>query len=350
MNFIKNYLIDHKIIDILVYKFEGIKYFFFKKPKYKNNGRKIYIIGVPQYKNLGDHAIAEAIKKYSKKYLSEYQILEISIENFWSNYYVMKKKCTEDDFIFLIGGGNFGIEYFIMELQRRTIINKFKKNKIIMFPQTIYFDETNFGKKQLKKSINIYKKNANLYLCAREKYSYNIMKKMFYNPVYLIPDIVLFLNERKDYSRNGSMMLMRNDVEKKLSSQDINHLRNILIRSFKTVHTSDTVIKNNVSISERKKVLEDFWDNISRYQLIVTDRLHGMIFAYIVGTPCIVFSNYNHKVKGIYETWLSKVNNIQFCNDINEFEKCLSQIDFAQEMSQIDFSNEFNLLYEIIRN
>ena len=32
----------------------------------------------------------------------------------------------------------------------------------------------------------------------------------------------------------------------------------------------------------------------------MTDRLHGMIFSVITGTPCIVFDNFNSKIKNAY--------------------------------------------------
>lgn len=44
--------------------------------------------------------------------------------------------------------------------------------------------------------------------------------------------------------------------------------------------------------------------NINKYikfrecELVITDRIHGMIFAAITGTPCIALSNY--KIKGTY--------------------------------------------------
>ncbi|WP_304309931.1 polysaccharide pyruvyl transferase family protein [Bifidobacterium tibiigranuli] len=46
-------------------------------------------------------------------------------------------------------------------------------------------------------------------------------------------------------------------------------------------------------------------------ELIITDRLHGMVFAALAGTPCIAFNNTDHKVQGVYE-WLSSLPYITF--------------------------------------
>lgn len=45
----------------------------------------------------------------------------------------------------------------------------------------------------------------------------------------------------------------------------------------------------------RKEALSDLFDQFRSLQLIVTDRLHGMIFAAITSTPCIVFGNFNQQ-------------------------------------------------------
>ena len=43
----------------------------------------------------------------------------------------------------------------------------------------------------------------------------------------------------------------------------------------------------------KKNVLDTFMSEIGKRKVVVTDRLHGMIFCAITGTPCVVFSNYN---------------------------------------------------------
>ena len=55
-------------------------------------------------------------------------------------------------------------------------------------------------------------------------------------------------------------------------------------------------------------------------KLVITDRLHGMIFAAISETPCIVFSNYNHKVGGTYE-WIKQLPYIRYVENMGEAKK-----------------------------
>lgn len=42
----------------------------------------------------------------------------------------------------------------------------------------------------------------------------------------------------------------------------------------------------------RKKLLE-----FSDSEAVITDRLHGMVFAAIMNTPCMVLTNCNYKIK-----------------------------------------------------
>ena len=52
-------------------------------------------------------------------------------------------------------------------------------------------------------------------------------------------------------------------------------------------------------------------DEFRKSKLVVTDRLHGMLFAAITGTPCIALGNSSGKVKGVYD-WLTHLDYIQY--------------------------------------
>lgn len=53
---------------------------------------------------------------------------------------------NDDDLIFLQGGGNLGDKWLNEERLRRTIIESFPNNKIVILPQTIYFSKNDGGK------------------------------------------------------------------------------------------------------------------------------------------------------------------------------------------------------------
>ena len=53
----------------------------------------------------------------------------------------------------------------------------------------------------------------------------------------------------------------------------------------------------------------------ARRQVVVTDRLHGMIFSAVTGTPCVVLSSYNHKIQEYYEAFFRDSNAVFFIGE-----------------------------------
>ncbi|MDM8203645.1 polysaccharide pyruvyl transferase family protein [Faecalicoccus acidiformans] len=315
-------------IKMIVYPFlKGLnndEHFFTRK----NNTTTIYIIDSHDLNNLGDCAIVYAQKKLIHDYYPNYAIIEIRITEFYKYFKLLKKNIKKEDIITFVGGGNFGIEYYIMEAHRRLCIRTFSNNKIIMFPQTMYFGEGFLSTIELKRTQRIYNKHSNLFLFSRDDESYKNMKRVFTNcNVYLVPDIVFYLTENKShsYDRKGVIICMRHDIEKKLNVQDEEKIENFCRKNFKSITKIDTVVKNDFSYESINDLLNQFWNSFSRAELIITDRLHGMIFSYITHTPCIAFDNYNNKVSRVYK-WISNVGNIKVINDVNQLDEVFEDI------------------------
>lgn len=324
-----------------------------KKINLKNEAKTVYLIDVPQFRNLGDHAIAKAERIFFENNYKDYKIIEIPIDEYEINYFSLKKNIKKEDLIVLVGGGNFGVEYFIMELHRRDIIKNFK-NKIILFPQTIYFGYNRFGLEQLRKSSKIYSHNKNLIMFAREKRSYNIMQHYFENMSYLVPDIVLSMNiVNNELIRNKVLICLRNDIEGCLHSDDIKNMYELL-ENYKC-EKYDTVIDKNVMLKDRDNELEKSFRKFMTSKLVITDRLHGMIFAAITNTPCIVFKNYNYKVEGVYNAWLKNniyINFIQDKTKLNEYiDNCINKTYDEVDCHKLDkeFENMNKIIKEFIK-
>ena len=102
---------------------------------------------------------------------------------------------------------------------RRDAIERFPNNKIILFPQTIYFTKDDKGNKELELSKKIYNNHKNLILVAREKVSYELMRKDFNKcKIIITPDIVLYLNECANrINRSGALFCLRSDLESKIN-------------------------------------------------------------------------------------------------------------------------------------
>lgn len=309
----------------------------------KQNTNRIFIIGTPDHDNLGDQAIAYAEYKILKRYFKDYEIKEISTLDIADHLKALEKNTIKHDIFALQGGGNMGDEYLWEEEARRKIISKFPNNKIVIFPQTIYFKDNLKGKKQFKITKKIYNKHKHLTIVAREKTSYNIMKDAFVNNnVILTPDVVMYLNGTYPlYERKGALLCIRNDREGILSEDKKNEIRDILKRSFIDISNIDTLAEYWVDKDQRKKELNKKWSEFKKSKLVITDRLHGMIFSAITSTPCIVLSNYNYKVKDTYK-WLENLNYIKFCENIDEIDKYIEEL---KNIKVIPYDNSFAKKY-----
>ena len=74
---------------------------------------------------------------------------------------------------------------------------------------------------------------------------------------------------------------------------------------------------NRLPVEDRQGQLQELLDAFRKAEIVVTDRLHGMIFSAITGTPCVAFRNRNHKIKSTYDSWLRANEYIRFQDDFD---------------------------------
>jgi pyruvyl transferase EpsI len=283
-----------------------------------NDKKRIYVIQTPSHGNLGDHGIAYAEKEFLLKSVENCEYIEVPFEEVFKRAKVIKKTLRPNDLIIIHGGGNIGDMYLYEELTRRFIVRYFKNVRIISFPQTISFSNTFLGKIALMGTKRVYKGNENFFIVARETKSYEIMKKEFgEEKVFLAPDIVLSLNERRENSKEGIVTCFRNDKEQKIDTIFKENLLKVLTKKYSNIIVTDTVVSHRVNMNQRNAELHSLWNTFRNAEVVLTDRLHGMIFCAITGTPCIVFTNSNHKIEYSYKNWLSHLNYIRFINTYN---------------------------------
>lgn len=318
----------------------------------KNTKKRFFVISCPDYGNLGDHAIAYAENIFIHNLFDDIEAVEITTKDLYKNIGTLKRNISEEDIIILSGGGNLGDEYLPEEVARRRIISDFPDNEIIIFPQTIYFSCSAFGKSQLNITKEIYSSHKHLNIIAREKVSYNLMKNLFRNNnVILTPDIVMYLDKTDcNAKRAGALLCLREDKESYLSEMDKYYTKVFLQSKYSYISETDTTTNYPITIENREAELNIKWQQFCRSQLVITDRLHGMIFAAITSTPCIALGNYNHKVKGTYE-WLRHLNYIKFADSIGDIPKYLEELEetevqrYEKSVFEVHFRQISDLIY-----
>lgn len=307
--------------------------------KFSKNEKCIYILGTEEYGNIGDHAIAEAICYFISKNCPDSVYIEITVNKYFEYRPYLKKYIKNNDIIVLTGGGNLGDVYQHTENVRRDIILTWRNIKKVVFPQSIYFNNHD----NIKKSKDVYNFNNNVILSARERNSFLFARQYYTCKTILVPDIVLYLNKQEKSIKRDKRILfcMRNDVEKLVSQQTEKKLYHFCVDSQYEVMKIDTQLDYSINYRDRKKEINRIISLFQTSSLVVTDRLHGMIFSAISGTPCIVLENYNHKIKGTYDL-IKYLNYIRILEDINEFDTIFYQLI---EMKSCRYYNENLLIF-----
>lgn len=316
--------------------------------KYANTGkRRIFVFLAGFYQNLGDLAITFAQKEFLRKAFPEAEIICVPSTMTYSSIKTIKHFIRSDDLVTIIGGGNLDENYPSLENARLYVVKSFRQNRIISFPQSIWFSESDYGKKCVKRSKKVYQKHPQLILFTREYASYNRCKRLFPGvKTELVPDIVLSLpyvarpKEKKDKVmiclRNDKEMISRNGFKKNLIS--------VLQGSFSDVITIDMVdVKMEECTQNRyEETLNYYWDMISECKVVVTDRLHCMIFCVLMETPCIALDNSNHKVLEVYDAWLKSIPFIR----MSEAENAEHVAEEVKEISKLIFSKTHYSFYD----
>lgn len=280
------------------------------------NPKAVFLILTPQHGNLGDHAIAtseaDLLNALKIPYI-EVTGRHLQILNKCGHLNVMNG-CT----ILINGGGNLGTLWIGVERLIRSVIQNNPKSKILVFPSTIFYENSPEGEEELRKSVSIYGAHQNLFLYAREPISFDVMQKLYGN-VRLAPDMVLRLDKSDPKRvREGCVLCLRSDLEKTLSQRE----NDIIISSAKEMFGDhlrflDMVQGNNISIANRSVELEKQFDSFRNAELVITDRLHGMIFSAVTGTPCIVVKSKSPKVLGCGE-WVKNLPYIRYCENLSD--------------------------------
>lgn len=269
--------------------------------------KKILLIGTPEHSNAGDAAITLGEIEFIRKYFKEYHLVELSKYD----YEGWKDRVTgligREDMIFLQGGGNMGNRYLEEEKMRREIIEGFPDNKIVILPQTIWFEQSPEGERECENSADIYNRHRNLVIFVRGRQSFQVAKKYFNNgKIAVMPDMALMLKTDFSRRRRGILLCLRTledegcfTGETRKQLQDMLHEKRLQYDMETNWNQNDP--EANIYKDMRRTVVYDKLKNYASHQAVITDRLHGLIFSVITNTPCIVLSTYNYKMDESYD-------------------------------------------------
>lgn len=313
--------------------------------------RRLIVVGCPDYDNLGDHAIALAQRKLIElRFGFEPVMLYGPLDCYWE---ALQQTVRPGDVLCLQGGGNMGTLYEIYENERLAVIDRFRENRIVAFPQTISYGESRHERAYMRHVAKVYNSHPDLHLVARERMSFERMRRLFPEADVLItPDIVLSLPAFEGVSsveRDGLCLCLRADKERRIGSDVARILIEAAGGRFGSAFSTDTMHpESHLSPRQGEAAVWDKISELARARLVVTDRIHGMIFCALSGTPCIALDNSTGKV-GMEYDWLKDVPYIRFAQSVEEAVSMLDgEIPGSGRFPSEDFAPLFDSLAEIL--
>ncbi len=281
--------------------------------------RNVFVFLCGFYQNLGDLAITFSQVRLLKEVFPSANIVTVPSVETYSAVKTIRRHIRKDDLITILGGGNMDDTYVSLENARLYIIRSFKHNRIISFPQTYAFSNTKKGRRREKTSRKVYERNQQLTIFVREQISLKKIKSTLpRTDIRYCPDIVLSLRlPIKSTTRDKVLICLRKDAERRTRSDFPDQLIGEAEKHYQKIIVRDTVdvALKDCQADTYERTLDEFWSMIQECRVVITDRLHCMIFCVINRTPCIVLDNSNHKISAIYDAWLKNIPFISMADD-----------------------------------
>lgn len=291
-------------------------------------GKKCILLDAPYYHNIGDVLIWEGEKQFIQE--------SNRICAYTASYETCKfPNLSPDVTILFNGGGNLGdIYHEHMEFLLK-VAQKYPENKIIVLPQTIYYQDEAIA----KEDFSHLKEHKNIILCARDAFVKSYLDQYFPSQTLLVPDMAFCINPSRftkwiKSEKLGRLIISRNDCEKKESNQNIvegtisdwpvfEHAwrkTTFLNKIFKRLSDKKVPVLNSFLNKAwdlyaqnifRRAMLREGVEFISPYKIIETTRLHGCILSILLDKKIVLKDNSYSKNKHFYETWLSDLDSVE---------------------------------------
>ena len=166
-----------------------------------------------------------------------------------------------------------------------------------------------------------------------------------------MPDMALYLQPYKsNRKREGALVGIRTDAEKTVTDAGYGNLLNLLRRRFRRVEDFDTHVYKNLTDDQAKEQMIQLWERMSGAEIVVTDRLHGMVFAALTQTPCVLLPGKSHKIEGVFR-WVEELDYVRFAGEESEIEEAIRQVMSVENptYSLPEISKRFDQMAELIR-
>lgn len=281
-------------------------------------GKTILYFDYPLHDNVGDwliyHGTLALLDQLDCKIVRQYCVRNYRRE--------LDKPIPQDWVILLHGGGNFGDIYPRHQLLRREVVQAYPDNKIIMMPQSIHFDDpVNFKQDSL-----LFSKHKDLTLHLRDHESYSFLHQYLPDEqLALTPDMASMLLDNWQWKEASeeTLFFRRRDCEAPLISNSVENSfdwEELFDPGKKRIMRQITRLANwenklNLSLGAATlwrrytlHLLKFAHAAFEQFNTVDTDRLHGMIFATLLGKKVILRDNSYGKIGRYTRVWFPELS------------------------------------------
>lgn len=296
------------------------------------------LLDLPNHANIGDNMIWEGEEIFLRKHIAHSC-------KFSSNWYNVNIDKIEDNIILFHGGGNFGDLYYECQKFRMDIVNRFPNNRIIIFPQSVYYND----KSKMENDMKVFNSHNNIIICARDQVSYNVLKEYIdESKLLLLPDMAFFIDLKSDEHKSNRVLIMQRTDHEKKDSNDyiediircnpnnkvdvcdwpsfsnnkyINSISNIIFHYHIVLSTRiqslpilSLLVDHRYGLRRRdgrERYIKQGVSFMSKYDQVYTTRLHGLILATLMNKKVYIVDNKYAKCINYYQTWLKDFSNIE---------------------------------------
>ena len=251
------------------------------------------------------------------------------------NYYDFPKEIRgiDDNDVFLLhGGGNFGDIWFNFQSFRESILERYPRNRVIFLPQTVHFR----SKEKLAAAARRMAAHRNLHVFARDLVSLEILQKAGLTNVSAAPDMAHSLwgiiKPTQETEKGSQLKLVRQDLEASTAPSGLTNIKGtvvdwdngtfsysrqllhlLIVNTVKAVgRYGPPVNLHSLWYWHQDKMVQDGIGLFSRYEAIVTNRLHAMLLGLLLGRNVSAWDNSYGKLSAYYDSWLHDVPNLEF--------------------------------------
>jgi pyruvyl transferase EpsO len=300
---------------------------------------EIVYLDYPVHSNIGDLLIWKGasvlLRRYRCRILGQYS--KDNIVGVRARNQIERSKT-----ICFHGGGNFGDLWPAYQLLREEIIQAYPGKRIIIFPQSVRYDNSD----ALARSCKILRKHPDLHIFLRDRTSLATLDAHGVPNLRLCPDTAHALLGKlaaPKPTQSNHFYLLRRDKEQGPLPPGINASDSKVVdwddgfgragwRAYSVglrINHADARHRNKLHASLVWRVVSRFLIRraiglFAPYGTVVTNRLHAMILALLLGRKVIVYDNSYGKLSSYIHCWLNDLPDIQI-----QAKHCLNEGDPA---------------------